>query len=93
MIEPALDTIELSAVLAALREQEANGHTAETDAERDLYYFHRELLERARTTDVILRGDRRDLDVGYRRAAKVAAFAIAAMRRIKHEQQRGAPIT
>jgi hypothetical protein len=92
MIEPALETLNLSAVLAAIRDQEGNGHTAETDAERALHYFRRELLERAHGLDVILPGDRQDLNVGYRRAAKIAALAIATMRRIQIEQQRGAPI-
>lgn len=93
MISPALETLNLSAVLAALRDQESNGHTAESDGERALHYFRRELVDRAHALDVILPGDRQDLDVGYRRAAKIAAMAIATMRRIQIEQQRGAPIT
>jgi hypothetical protein len=92
MIGAALETLNLSAVLAALRDQESNGHTAASDAEVPLYYFRRSLVERSQELDVILPGDRQDLDVGYRRAAKIAALAIATMRRIQIEQQQGAPI-
>lgn len=92
MIETALETLNLSAVLSALRDQESNGHNAATDAERALHYFRHELVARAQALDVILPGDRQDLAVGYRRAAKIAAMAIATMRRIQIEQQQGAPI-
>jgi hypothetical protein len=87
MIGAALEDLDLSAVLAAFRDQEAHGHTAETDAERKLECFGNDLLERsAELRDVIRPGDRLNLNVGYRRAARLAAYAIATMRRIRIER-------
>jgi hypothetical protein len=88
MIGSALTELDLTAVLATLREQEQRGHTTETDRELALGYFQGELVRRAQELDVLLPGERHDLDVGYRRAARLAALAIATMRRIRHEQQR-----
>jgi hypothetical protein len=93
MTGAALEELDLSAVLAALRDQEGKGHTAASDLELGLAHFRNELVSRGQALDVILPGDRQNLDVGYRRAAKLAAMAIATMRRIRNEQSKGAPIT
>jgi hypothetical protein len=88
MIRAALDDLDLTAVLAALRDQEGYGHTAETDAERPIRIFGEDLLHRSmELRDVLIPGDRQNLGAGYRRAARLAAYAIAAMRRIRHEQR------
>jgi hypothetical protein len=89
MISAALEDINLSAVLAAMRDQESHGHTAATDAERPIACFGDDLVRRSiECRDVLIPGDRQNLDVGYRRAARLAAYAIAAMRRIRIEQER-----
>lgn len=83
---------ELEAVIAAVADQEAKGHTAESDGELPIAHFRCQLVGRAQDLDVALPGGNQNLDVAYRRAAKLAALAIATMRRIRHEQQKGAPI-
>lgn len=88
MISAALEDLDLAAVMAALREQEAAGHTAETDAQTDIGCFRDQLIRRAKDLDLILPGDRRNLPVGYQRAARIGALALATMRRIRFEQQR-----
>lgn len=83
----ALDELDINAVLAAFRDQEERyGHTAESDGELALGYFRGELISRAQALDVIFPGERQRLDVGYIRAAQLAALAIATMRRIRREQ-------
>lgn len=92
MIGPALTEIDVTAALAALRDQESHGHTPETDAERKLPCFGDDIVKRAiECRDVLIPGDRENLEVGYRRAARIAAYAIATMRRIRIEQRRRAP--
>lgn len=92
MITPALEEIDLSAALAAFRDQEGHGHTAETDAERKLECFGADLVDRSiELRDVLVPGDRENLEVGYRRAARLAAYALATMRRIRTERRRRAP--
>jgi hypothetical protein len=94
MIGAALEDLDLTAMLAALREQEALGHTATSDAEIRLCSFADKLATRAaELADVLREGDRQNLAVAYRRGARLAAFALAAMRRIRIEQAKGAPIT
>jgi hypothetical protein len=89
MISAALETINLTAVLAAIRDQEAHGHTADTDADRAVVSFGDDLVKRAlECRDVLYPGERQNLPIGYRRAARLAAYAIATMRRIQTEQQR-----
>jgi hypothetical protein len=91
MIGPALDDLDLTAVFAAFRDQEQHGHTAESDADRKLPCFGEDLIKRSiELRDVLIPGDRQNLDVGYRRAARLAAYAVAAMRRIRTEQRRRA---
>lgn len=92
MIGAALEDLDLSAVLAALREAEDKyGHTAASDAKQSLEHFRDELRRRAgEAGDVILPGDRQNLDVGYRRAARLGALCLSTMRRIRAEQS-GAP--
>jgi hypothetical protein len=83
----ALGELDLSSVLAAFLEQsEKYGHTADSDAELPLAYFHEELVRRAQDVDVIRPGCRQNLEVAYLRAARLAALALATMRRIKREQ-------
>lgn len=83
----ALEELDLSSVLAAFLEQsEQYGHTADSDVDRPLHHFRGELIRRAQDLDVILPGDRQRLDIGYKRAAQLAALAIATMRRIRREQ-------
>lgn len=83
----ALEELDVAAVLAAFRDQsDKHGHTAESDAELPLAYFHNSLVSRAQQLDVILPGDRQQLEIGYRRAATLAALSIATMRRIRLEQ-------
>jgi hypothetical protein len=82
------DDIDLTAVVAALLDQEAHGHNAVSDGERSLYHFQHELVTRAQSLDVVLPGDRQNLDVALRRTARLAAFAISTMRRIRLEQGR-----
>lgn len=87
MIGAALEEINFSAVMAAFRDQEAHGHTAATDTERPIACFGDDLLKRSmECRDVLAPGDRQNLDVGYRRAARLAAYALATMRRIRIEQ-------
>lgn len=80
--------LDLTAVLSTLREQEQKyGHSAESDRELPLYHFANELTSRGvEAGDVLRPGDRQDLDVAYRRSARLAALAIATMRRIRFEQ-------
>jgi hypothetical protein len=88
VIVAALDELDIAAALAAFRDQgETHGHTAEADADRSIAYFRGELIRRAQETDVALPGERQNLAVAYLRAAKLAAFAIAFMRRIRLEQR------
>ena len=88
MTGAALEDLDLSAVLAELRGQEANGHTAETDADRSIGSFGDTSRRLAgELNDVLIPGDRQNLAVGYRRAARLAAYALATMRRIRHEQR------
>lgn len=83
----ALEELDVAAVLAAFRDQsDKHGHTAESDAELPLAYFHNSLVSRAQQLDVILPGDRQQLEIAYRRAATLAALSIATMRRIRLEQ-------
>lgn len=88
MIGAALEDVHLSAVLAAFREQESHGHTAASDADRNLLCFGDDLVRRANECrDVLFPGDHQNLPVAYRRAARLAAYAIATMRRIRFEQE------
>lgn len=91
MIIPALTELDLTAVLATLREQEGAGHTAETDAELPLARFA-DVARRLSNElyDVLIPGGRQDLDVAYRRAARLAAFGISTARRIRTEQRQRA---
>lgn len=92
MIDAALAQLDLSALLGAYLEQaDKHGHTIESDRARPLDDFA-PLLGRlaAELRDVMVRGDRRNLAVAYRRAARVGALALAVMARIRHEQE-GAP--
>jgi hypothetical protein len=88
MTPPALEELDLTAALAAFRDQsETHGHTAERDAELRICHFAdtaRRLA--AELADVLLPGDRQSLPVAYRRAARLAAFTLATMRRIRLEQ-------
>jgi hypothetical protein len=82
----ALEELDFAAMLAELRNQEANGHTAETDRELPIGVF----ADKAHTlagqlADVLRKSERQNLDVAYRRSARLAAFALATMRRIKAE--------
>lgn len=87
MIGGALEELDISAVLAAFRGQaEQHGHTADSDADLPLGYFRNELVGRAQGLDVMLPGDRQNLTVAYARAARLAALAIATMRRIRREE-------
>lgn len=91
MIGAALGELELAAIFAELRNQEHNGHTAESDAELAIATFGDTAVRFAgELRDVLRPGDRQNLDVAYRRAARVAAFAISTARRIRHEQKKGA---
>jgi hypothetical protein len=91
MIAAALGDLDLSAVFAALRAQEEHGHTAETDAELNVGCFGDKALRLAsELRDVLVPGDRQNLDVAYRRAARLAAYAISMQRRIRLEQSRHA---
>lgn len=92
MTGAALEELDLSAVTAALRDQETHGHTAASDADTKIGCFADRLATRANEAAAVMRpGDRQNLEVAYRRNARLAAFAIAAMRRIRHEQSQGAP--
>ena len=87
----ALGELDLASVLGAFLEQsEKYGHTADSDAEISLAHFRNELIAEAQALDVMLPGEKQRLDIGYRRAAKIAAFALATMRRIRREQARQA---
>lgn len=90
MIAPALEELDLSAVLAAFREQEEqHGHTAESDGELPIEHFAAELIKRSvEAGDVARRGERQNLAVAHRRCARAAAIALATMRRIRLEQTR-----
>lgn len=89
MIGAALAELDLGAMLAALREQETRGHTAETDGELRVECFGETSIRLAgELRDVLHPGDRQNLDVAYRRAARLAAYAIATQRRIRTEQER-----
>jgi hypothetical protein len=89
MMGAALEELDLSAILAEFRNQEEHGHTAESDADRRILCFGEDLVRRSQElADVLRPGDRQRLDVGYRRAARLAAYALATMRRIRIEQQR-----
>lgn len=89
MMRAALEDLDLSAMLAAFLEQQAHGHTAETDSERKLECFGDDLVQRSiELRDVIRPGDRQNIDVAYRRAARLGAYALATMRRIRVEQMR-----
>jgi hypothetical protein len=86
-VRAVLDELDIAAVLIAFRDQEERyGHTAETDSELPLHFFRNELIGRAQELDVMLPGERQRLDIGYQRAARLAALAIATMRRIRREQ-------
>lgn len=88
-VAAALEDLDLSAVFAALHDQEERGHTAATDAERPLEHFAAQLIERSiEAADVMRRGDRRNLNVAYRRCAREAALALVTMRRIRLEQSK-----
>lgn len=92
MIRAALEEIDLSALLAALADQEAHGHTATTDAELPVYFVSGKLVEFANgARDVTHPGDRRNLELAYRRTARLGAMCIAVMRRIRIEQERASP--
>lgn len=84
----ALDELDLAAVFAELCNQESNGHTAASDAESPLAGFADTARRLAgELGDVLRPGDRQELNVAYRRAARLAAFAIATQRRIRHDQK------
>jgi hypothetical protein len=80
----ALEELDFAAVLAELRNQEERGHTAAADYERPLEIFADKAHVLANELgDVLRRGERQNLDVAYRRAARLAAFSLATMRRIQ----------
>jgi len=84
----ALDELDLSAALAAFREQESHGHTAESDGEIPIGVFANKAARFSlELGDVLRDGDRQNLDVAYRRAARLAAFGLSIQRRIRREQQ------
>lgn len=80
---------DLEAVLAALDEQEGkHGHSAASDAERPIAHFASAIVQRSiEAADVMRPGTHQNLHVAYRRLARDAALAIAAMRRIRIEQE------
>lgn len=89
-VRAALEEIDLSSVMAALLDQEEQGHTAESDAEEKLDHFASLLIRRSQeASDVLREGGRQDLAVGYRRAARLAGVCLATMRRIRREQGGG----
>ncbi len=81
---------DLAAMLEARLEQvEGYGHTEQADDERPTHKLGELLVERAvLARDPTFPGDRQDLAVAYRRAARVGAIALAFMRRIRTEQER-----
>jgi hypothetical protein len=84
----SVPTAELQDVLEALQKQRTR-HSIEADAERSLQHFGRTLCEHAGfARDVLAPGPNQNLPVAYRRAARVAALAIAIMQRIDHERSR-----
>lgn len=88
MTGAALEQLDLSAVVAAIREQEAAGHTAESDRETPIGKFADKLqIRTAELGDALRPGNRQNLDVAYRRCAREAALAISTMRRIRFEQE------
>lgn len=81
---------ELAAVLAAFAEQDKHGHTAESDAELPLDHFATRLVQRSQeAADVMRGGPQQNLPVAYRRLARDAGVAIAAMRRIRLDPTQG----
>lgn len=89
MIGSALEELDLTAAIAAFRDQaDTHGHTAESDAERKVQCFGEELVRRSfELRDVLIPGDRQNLPVAYRRAVRLIAFGLATARRIRIEQQ------
>jgi hypothetical protein len=76
----------IAVVRSALERQAAKGHTPASDAERSLAHMAAGLIPFAQEArDVAMPGDRQDLGVAHRRAARLAAYAIAVMVRIEHE--------
>lgn len=91
MMNAALEELDFSAMLSAFRDQEAHGHTELTDGERKVQCFGEDLIGRSiECRDMLIPGDRENLEIGYRRAARLAAYAVATMRRIRLEQRRRA---
>jgi hypothetical protein len=88
----ALEELDFAALLAELRNQETHGHTAETDLDRPIGFFADKAREFAvQLGDVVRPGERQNLEVAYRRAARLAAFGLSAMRRIKAERPCNTP--
>jgi hypothetical protein len=87
----SVPTVELADAIAAYLEQrDRHGHTPEADAERPIGRMGRLLYEHATLVrDTIETGPHQNLSVGYRRAARLAALAIATMQRIKAEEAKG----
>lgn len=89
-VRAALEALDLSAVMAAVLDQEAHGHTAESDAELPLDYFASLLVSRSQAAaDVMRSGGGQRLDIAYNRCAREAALCLAIMRRIKRDQEQG----
>lgn len=89
MIGSALEELDLTAAIAAFRDQEeTHGHTASSDAERPIGSFADTANRLAgELRDVLNPGDRQNLKVAYRRSARLAAFSLAMMRRIRLEER------
>lgn len=89
MTGAALDTLDLTAALAAFLEQgEKHGHTADSDGELPMGFFADKATRLAiECSDVARPGGRQDLKIAYRRAARLTAFGLALQRRIRLEQQ------
>lgn len=88
MTPAALEELDVTAALAAFRDQaQSHGHSAERDAELRIVHFADTSRRLAgELHDVLVPGGRQNLEVAYRRAARLAAFSLATMRRIRHEQ-------
>lgn len=90
MIAAALDELDLSAVLSArLEQQDKYGHTPASDAELPVAFIVGKLTDMAQAArDPAMPGGQQDLDLSYRRCAKLGAMVLAAMVRIRLEQER-----
>ncbi len=77
-------------LLATMAEQaRVHGHTPESDEELPVLHLAELVRSHAQyARDVCIPGDHENLPVGYKRAMRVAALALALARRIKTEQAR-----